>query len=304
MVDTVDNNPNSTADDGQPGAPDDGMTRTKSTVKFAYFSVSDAVRVATVLMNQRGGSCEVTELAADLKQVATSGSFRLRISAARMYGFIETEKKNVSITPLGRRAISPQTAAAAMVDGFLNVELNSLIYDEYKSGTLPETQGLESRMQALGVTQNQVHKARQVFTKSAQQAGFFGAGRNRLVKPALGASTPEEKHDQDKPPPGTKTKQGSTLNTSKDGGGDLVADPILVGLLKRMLPKEGEEFPAARRRLLVSALVVNLEVIYGPANDGHIDAEELAKLFKSETSGTPKSTHAVSPVPEAVTVNE
>ncbi len=46
-----------------------------------------------------------------------------------------------------------------------------------------------------------------------------------------------------------------------------MADPMLVGLMRRMLPKEGEPFPAAKRELFLSALAMNLDVIYGPASD-------------------------------------
>ncbi|MGH2520075.1 MAG: hypothetical protein ACRDF8_09755, partial [Chloroflexota bacterium] len=48
---------------------------------------------------------------------------------------------------------------------------------------LPPDGGLEQEMMALGVSPRQKERARQIFQRSADQAGFFAYGRNKLVLP-------------------------------------------------------------------------------------------------------------------------
>src|SRR6266487_185225 len=69
-----------------------GRTRERSSVKFPYFDLEDVTKVAYTLHHKRGGQCEAHELAAELRQKPKSGSFRLRLSAARMYGLIALER--------------------------------------------------------------------------------------------------------------------------------------------------------------------------------------------------------------------
>ena len=135
-------------------------------------------------------------------------------------------------------------------------------------------------MQALGVTRNQSSRARQLFARSAEQAGFFEtAGRNRLVKPSVvqrdapqDESVVEPRQDEVTPPP-DRTLPDET---------DPLADPMLKGLLQKLLPPVGTPFRAAARRQLFTALAVNLDVVYGPAPDGHIDYHEVGKLVAQD----------------------
>jgi hypothetical protein len=66
----------------------------------------------------------------------------------------------------------------------------------------------------LGVAKKQTDKARQTFQRSAQQAGFFAYGQDRLVMPAVGPGMPEPKKDDEVKPDEQQRKK-----TTDDGNG-------------------------------------------------------------------------------------
>src|SRR4051812_13169754 len=109
--------------DNGDGAVNDGDdARDRSTVKFPYFDLQEVIQIASVLHNRRGGACETGELAAELNQSVNGGSFRLRMSAARMYGVMDG-RGHVKLTALGRQIIDPNTAAEAAATAFLKIPL-------------------------------------------------------------------------------------------------------------------------------------------------------------------------------------
>jgi hypothetical protein len=197
-----------------------------------------------------------------------------------MFGLIESKGGTVDLTRLGERILQPEHEAAARVDAFLHVELYNELYQAFSDRVLPtDDQGLESRIRDLGVTPNQAGRARQVFARSAKQAGFFEKGNNRLVAPHTAKATPKEAETEQKSP-------RSTVGPTVVVGGDVMADPMLMGLMRRMLPKEGEKFSAAQRSLFFSALAFNLDVIYGPPDDGQIDPGTIGKLISITVNDT------------------
>ena len=78
------------------------------------------------------------------------------------------------------------------VDSFLTVPLYKALYEQFKGATLPPTSGLVGAMVTLGVGPKVKEKARQVFQRSAKQAGFFEFGNSRLVAPSIEASSRTE----------------------------------------------------------------------------------------------------------------
>jgi len=94
----------------------------------------------------------------------------------------------VSLTPLGIRVINPQQEKAARADSFLLVPLYKRVFDDYRGNMLPGNNALEAAMEKLGVAPKQKNKARQVFQRSATQAGYFAFGTNRLVAPTSKAT--------------------------------------------------------------------------------------------------------------------
>lgn len=139
--------------------------------------------VATELHDKWGGKASPEQLAAGLSSSPTSGAFRIKVATARTFGAITTARGVLALTALGRKLIDPQTQATARVEAFMTVPLFAALADEYKGVMLPPDSGLERKIHDLGVSAKQAVRARQAFQRSAELAGFFRQGRQRLVPP-------------------------------------------------------------------------------------------------------------------------
>lgn len=204
----------------------------RSTIKFPYGDLDDAIEVATAIHQNAGTSCTTDQLAGYLKQSASSGAFRLKVTTAAAFGLTENAGSSLTLTELARQIVDPHQAARAKAAAFINVELYAAIYDKYKGHLMPPPAALEREMLALGVAKKQTDRARQAFERSASQAGFYAHGKDRLVMPAALPTPPTKKIEEragDKPPPGG----------GGDGGGDL--HPFIQGLLQS-LPAPGTDW--------------------------------------------------------------
>jgi hypothetical protein len=151
---------------------------------------------------------------------------------------------------------------AARVDAFLTVPLYKAIYDKYKGYTLPPPAGLEREMATLGVSSKQTGKARQVFDRSAKQAGFTWAGTDRLTMPVL-KNRPETKPIENSPPERKPNGGG--------GGGHDDLHPFVQGLLAKLPPPESEWSTADQAKWLKTAVQI-FGLIY------KADAESLIEV--------------------------
>jgi hypothetical protein len=168
---------------GDNGTGENGRQNLRSTIAFPYGALQDAEQVVEAL-RQRGDTAPVDALAAEMNQTTTSGSFRTKVATARIFGVIEVRSGHARLTPLGHRLVDSDQAAQARVDAFLHVPLFQRVYDEYRGRNLPPSQGLEAAIARFGVSAKQVNRARQALQRSAEHAGFFKHGRDRLVAPA------------------------------------------------------------------------------------------------------------------------
>jgi hypothetical protein len=140
------------------------------------------------------------------------------------------------------------------------------VYNKFKGTSLPPDSGLEAEMVTLGVAKKQKDKARQVFQRSAQQAGFFWSGSDRLVKPS-GAEVPAST-GSGTPDPGPQRES----RARNDGGGSNSTggqgqNPLLHGLIQRLPPTDTVWTLEQRRKWLV--LAVNIfDTIYEDSGDG------------------------------------
>ena len=166
--------------------------RDRSTIAFPYNDLDDAVAVAKAVHSNGGTKAGVDQIAASLgHENIKSGAFRLKVAASRTFGLTTVAREEVTLTALGQRIIDPQQQAAAKVDAFMAVPLYRKLYDTYRGGVLPAGAALESSIAEFGVAPKQADKARHAFQRSADQAGMFASGRDRLVMPALGARSAE-----------------------------------------------------------------------------------------------------------------
>jgi hypothetical protein len=246
--------------------------RQRSSIEFPYGDLDDAVTVAKAVRDVSGQSCTIDQLAAQLKQSASSGAFRLRLSYPRIFGLAETERGTIRLTELGMRIVDPTLEARARVDAFLTVPLYRAIYEKYKGYTLPPPAALEREMASLGVSSKQTDKARQAFDRSARQAGFYWSGQDRLVEPAIKGSAPQSRPLDANTPGATPPGFGSG---GAGGGGGVTGDPLLDALVAK-LPKSGGTFNATERVTWLQMVAMAFQLAYG--SDTEID-------IKAKTNG-------------------
>jgi hypothetical protein len=231
--------------------------RQRSTIGFPYMPLKDAVELAEAIHGNAGlGECDDDQLAAWTGQSTKSSGFRVQISSARQFGLVTSDAAGrYRLTDLGRMIVDPNQAREAKAQAFLNVPLYKAIFDKYRGGVLPgQAAALEREMVGLGVSDKVKDRARQTFERSAEQAGYFEHGKNRLVMPAIVAV-------RDAPP--ADPDEGRNGGGGGNGGGPTGpdVDPIIQGLLAR-LPPSGEVWPEAERNLWLELLKGSFKLIY------------------------------------------
>jgi len=226
-----------------------------STIAFPWADLDNAIRVAKGVYKVGGTSLSLEQLAAELDVSVKGGGYRLMYSAARTFGLVTLSQGNLTLTELGRRINDPKDEKAARAEAFLKAPLYRALYDIYKGGTLPPASGLEAEMFKLGVVKKATERARQVFQKSAQQAGFFAYGPEKLVMPASGGTLIAEPQRQ----PERHTEPHKGEHGGDGGGGG--RHPFIAGLLKE-LPAEGSDWPTVDRVKWLKTAAMLFEFIY------------------------------------------
>jgi hypothetical protein len=217
-------------------AVDDENKRSASSIQFPYGDLNDAVELARAMYTNAGaagGSWD--QLASWLGYGGvSSGAFRTKAATARVFGLTERKSGGAILTTLGLRIVDPTRERAARATAFLNVPLYRAIYDRHLGMTLPPDGGLEHEMVGLGVSPKQKVRARQIFQRSADQAGFFGLGRNKLVMPRTEYDGPVE---------------SAQILAAQEGGSSSLPPyhPLVAGLL-RTLPEPGTVWPKDKRQ--------------------------------------------------------
>ena len=210
-------------------------TRIRSTIEFPYNDLESAEQLAEAMHREAGYDCTTDQLAGFLGTTGSSGSFRQRLSTARVFGLIETQRGGiVQLTDLGSRIVDQSQRREALVEAFLTVPLYSAIYDKFKSKLLPPRKGLEREMESLGVSAKQKDRARQAFERSARHAGFFAQGEDRLVEPVTRRG--KTSISQNAPPPSLPTAEIPSASAPRE------FHPFVQGLLES-LPPPGTEWP-------------------------------------------------------------
>jgi hypothetical protein len=246
----------------QSSATEDGGKRDRSTIQFPYLPLEEAIIIAKGVHAVGGASCTVDQLAAHLKQKPDTGSFRLKLGTAKLFGLTTHSMGTVTLTTLGARICDSQQEQAAKAEAFMKIPLYERVYEQFKGGSLPPPGGLEAAMVNMGVAPKQRAVARQVFHRSATLAGFFWSGENRLVYPPKGSSgsgSPSNERPKEKDELGNDTGRKSG---GDGGGGD---DPAIQGLIKR-LPPADEPWPLEKQQKWLLAIAGAFDVIY-PRDD-------------------------------------
>jgi hypothetical protein len=253
-------------------------SREQSTIGFPYGDLDDAVSVADALLKNGGVPCEADQLASALGQVPSSGSFRMKVATARMFGLIQTVQGKYELTPLGFAINDASRQKAAKADAFLQVPLYRKVYDTFRNQQLPpRPAALQRTFVQFGVASKQADKARMAFDRSAQQAGYFEqAGRDRLVRPVaagpLGAPAAADPAGDPDPGQGHRENGGSGGGAGRGGGGRSTGavgeyHPFVLGLLDT-LPNPGTVWAIEGRAAWLEAAASAFKLIY--KGDGRI----------------------------------
>jgi len=225
---------------------DGDAERGRSTIDFPYLDQDDAIEVAQAVHAVGGTACSWDQLAAKMGQVPKGGGFRLRVMAARTFGLLTYDRGDVTLTDLGIHAVDPKYSRQARADSFLAVALFKSMYEKLKGGMLPPVAAIERSMEAAGVAPKQKDKARQVFMRSAKQAGFFEIDQSRLTYPPNTSAAPAAQ----------PSEQGSKQNGSGgtgSGGGNEGLHPFIKGLLDKLPVPETEWSIQAKAKWLQTA---------------------------------------------------
>ena len=226
--------------------------RQRSSIAFPYSDLAAPIQLALAIHENVGtGVCDDTQLSAWTNQSLKSSSFRTQVYAARMFGILGGEAGKHRLTELGRAIVDPQQARESKTRAFLTVPLYKAAYEKYKGGVIPPAAALERDFVGMGVADKQKDRARQVFERAAEQAGFFEHGRNRLVAPGI---------QQGAEPPKFQVEENGG---GGGGGGDgLTGDPLIDALVKK-LPKAGRQWPAAERQTWMKMMSMAFDLAYG-----------------------------------------
>lgn len=230
----------------------------RSRAVFPYVNLEEAVRLVRAVSENGGSGCELGQLSGWLGTTLSSSSFRIRVSAAKMFGLIERRSKSVQLTELGFAVVDPDRQDEAKVQAFLAVPLYKSLHKKFDGRILPKDSGLEAEMRALGVPEKSATRARQVFQKSAASAGFFATGRDRLVRPASSNGVPTKPATETD----TRDKQDPPREHAPRTG---PADPLLEGLWSKL--PDGRPFSPADRARWLELAKLALDMVYGDEDD-------------------------------------
>ena len=252
--------------------------RGRSTIQFPYLALDEAVTIAKGVHAVGGNSCQVDQLAAHLQQKSDAPKFRQKLSTSKMFGLITYASGSVSLTSLGSRVCDPQQEVAAKADAFLLIPLYKQVYEQFKGGNLPPVSGLENAMANMGVAPKQKSNARQVFQRSAMQAGYFAYGQGRLVPPSIkGGGAPAS--TEIPPPLGIQKAPENPAGKNTGGRGDSEGGQrhkLIDGLIQKLPDAETDWALEARKKWLQAAINI-FDLIYIAPDDGRSIKVEIQK---------------------------
>jgi hypothetical protein len=237
--------------------------RDVSTIQFPYADLDDAISVARTILDLGGHPAPRDAIAAKMGLSAGSGNFTIKIGAARQFGLIETVAGKYQLTQLAHSILDSdeERVRAAKVDAFLNVELYARVYEDFRGKLLPpRPHGLEQAFGAYGVAPKQKDKARQVFDRSARQAGFYASGQDRLVAPVVAMRGPAP--SAEKNPAGASERVASgQYSFNEEDAAKKPRHQIIEGLFQTLPPK-GDTWSLEEAVEWLEAAAANFRIVY------------------------------------------
>jgi hypothetical protein len=231
--------------------PESGK-RQRSSIAFPYLDLGEAISVATAIHNHVGtGPCGIEQLAAWVNMSPKSSGFRSRMSASSLFGLVNNDRSDaIQLTELGRLVVDAKREREGRAKAFLAVPLFRAVYDKFKGGAIPPAAALENELVALGVASTLKSAARSVLERSADKAGFFETGKDRLVMPGFRSDS-------------TSTS-GGEIGGGGGGGDDPPSGELhpMIAILLQVLPEAGTAWPQNARAKWMQALSKSFDTIY------------------------------------------
>ena len=247
--------------------------REQSTIAFPYFDMETAIGVARVILNAGALSVTREQLAGLLDSSTNSGTFLTKMSATRMFGLITTGSGMVELTELGSYILDSdeKRSRKARADAFLAVPLFRKVYDEFRGRQLPPRPlPLEHAFVKLGVSNSQKGTARLAFDRSAQQAGYFSAGTDRLIEPIIGGAGAAPRA-----PAPPKSQEGDVIEPSAKSRASGRAElPHFMHMLIEALPAVGTTWTVDGRAKWLQGAAAAFDLSY--KGDGAITIQAKA----------------------------
>jgi hypothetical protein len=217
--------------------------RERSRILFPYGDLEAALEVAKAIFARGGQRASLDQLADAMgHHDTTSGTFRFKLSTARIFGLMNFDGDQATLTDLGQEIVDRKTEVSAKVRAFLHVPLYRKIYELHKGKLLPKDPALEQEMESLGVVATQKIRARQTFQRSASEAGMFNETRDRLIIPA-GVSLDSSNSFQE--------TAGRKMENNGFGSHQQSPSPelnVILLTLFDMLPPPGSTWPHEKRQ--------------------------------------------------------
>ena len=233
-----------------------GTTRGRSTIAFPYLHLQGCLEIAEGVRTLGVDACEWDQLAARTGNAAQGGTFRQKMLAARVFGLLAYKGAEVNLTHVGQRAINQETAKAGRVEAFLNVPLFSEMYDKLKGRDMPPAQAIEQQMQTLGVAPKQALRARQVFIRSARDAGFFEIHAERMTRPPASNAKGLDGIEDD------AVSRDEQHEGTTGGRPEALSPHPLIAALLAQLPAPGTTWEQARCVMWLEGVLISLGMIY------------------------------------------
>jgi uncharacterized membrane protein YgcG len=198
-----------------------------SGIAFPAYALIDSIEVANAVHNKGGGYATREQLAAFLEYKSTAnGAFLSRVGAAKLFGLLTEENKNIRISALATSILMPESEEqrkSALVEAFFAVPLFKAIYEEYRGKDLPEGLGLKNALRVkFQVVPKRIDFAYRTLFDSAETAGFFQAKGNKsqLILPVVRSSPRTDLSNKSEEHNGGFGSGGGTGSGNGSSGGD------------------------------------------------------------------------------------
>jgi len=152
-----------------------GSTKSSSTAKYPRHTVEKALRIPKAIIDQNAGRECTEKESAIYVGVGFNGPFRVEISSALKYGFLERPRTGViEVTDRARQAIRPQKPndyIEALRQAILDAPEFSEVYTHYRGEYLPDGAFFEHALvDKFSIPAEKVSEFSEIFLTSLQSA--------------------------------------------------------------------------------------------------------------------------------------